>query len=278
MQSKYNISVNRPAWSLASYNQIKPIHPLWGLLEIIAIFFMYQGFMWGMGTKLDAAPWSVPLLRGIIIASCVYVLWFSPTYLHKDTLEIRGLTWSRSGAKTSHSRSKEFLSYTFFTITIALVLILWAWQLDPSRVTQANWEAFLIRLSGYSLYAFIQVCLFYGFIFNRLRHVIPMTDRNTTRSQHRFQVAMASASCFALFHLPNTPLMALTLIAGFGWGWIFYKYPSIFLLTISHALLGNILNQVVQLHMRVGPYYYHPDLFFLRNVIPGLQQLTRSLF
>jgi hypothetical protein len=47
---------------------------------------------------------------------------------------------------------------------------------------------------------------------------------------------------------------------------------------VSHAIIGTILSQVVQMHTRIGPFYNNPDHYFLREVVPGLKQLIGDLF
>lgn len=53
------------------------------------------------------------------------------------------------------------------------------------------------------------------------------------------------AWCFAVVHLPNHYLMALTLVAGLFWVWVWHKHKNLMLMVVSHALWALLLYQWV---------------------------------
>ncbi|MDX1642463.1 MAG: CPBP family glutamic-type intramembrane protease, partial [Balneolaceae bacterium] len=131
---------------------------------------------------------------------------------------------------------------------------------------------------GYLFFGTVQSIVFFGFILTRLRIIVTQYLGSDVQFQHKLFVVVLTATLFSLFHIPNVALMACTFFAGICWAWIFYKRPNILLMGISHAILGTILHQVVQLHMRIGPFYENSDLYVLREVIPGLKKLIGDLF
>lgn len=119
---------------------------------------------------------------------------------------------------------------------------------------------------------------FFGFILTRLREIVANITGPYQILLHRLTVVVLTSVIFSLVHTPNVPLMICTLFTGLIWAWVFYQQPNILLLGLSHAVLGTILHRVVQMHMRVGPFYDNPDLYIIREVIPGLRQLIGDLF
>ncbi|HSR66847.1 MAG TPA: CPBP family glutamic-type intramembrane protease [Acidobacteriota bacterium] len=53
---------------------------------------------------------------------------------------------------------------------------------------------------------------------------------------------LAAAALFALFHLPNWPLMAASFLGGLVWCWSFSRRPNLWAVALSHALLGLLVS------------------------------------
>jgi len=68
---------------------------------------------------------------------------------------------------------------------------------------------------------------------------------------------LAASFLFALFHLPNLFLFALTLVAGTIGCWIYRKTPNLWVLGIAHGVLSASVSRSLPLDltlgMRVGP-------------------------
>jgi len=91
-------------------------------------------------------------------------------------------------------------------------------------------------------------------------------------------VAVLNGIAFSVCHAPNPAMMGLTLVAGIGWSWIYRARPNLWLLSLSHAILGTIVHRVLLLNTRVGPFYERPELHMLQSAIPGLRQLFGNLY
>jgi membrane protease YdiL (CAAX protease family) len=110
---------------------------------------------------------------------------------------------------------------------------------------------------GYAMFAFAQQWLMQGFFLLRFLRLF-----STGRV-----AAMAAATLFALAHLPNPILTALTLIWGLAACFVFLRYRNLYTLAITHAILGICLAITVPgpvtRNMRVGLGYltyprHHP--------------------
>ncbi len=66
---------------------------------------------------------------------------------------------------------------------------------------------------------------------------------------------------FALAHLPNPGVYAMTFIAAWMWAAFYRRRPNLFVLALSHALLAAVVVTALPdwftAHLRVGPGYWH---------------------
>ncbi|MDA2933675.1 hypothetical protein MYX82_04975 [Acidobacteria bacterium AH-259-D05] len=90
-----------------------------------------------------------------------------------------------------------------------------------------RWRDLLIYLP----WALIQQHGLQNFLFRRFR----------TLTQHPTAAVVCAAVVFALFHLPNLPLVSMTLLGGLLWCRLFYKEPNLFAVSISHAVLAALV-------------------------------------
>jgi hypothetical protein len=108
---------------------------------------------------------------------------------------------------------------------------------------------------GYILWAFLQEFLLLDFILLRLQRLLPGGKA----------AVIAAVGLFAVAHLPNPILTALTLL----WGWIacrlFLQYRNLYTLAMAHAIFGICIAVTVpgsvNHGMRVGLGYHrqHKD-------------------
>ena len=72
--------------------------------------------------------------------------------------------------------------------------------------------------------------------------------------------ALGAGSAFALFHLPNPLLVAVTFVAGSVSCALYRRVPNVFVLGIAHAAISMVLFSALPVSMthelRVGPGYY----------------------
>lgn len=256
----------------------KPVHPLWGIWEIAGFTTFVFVVLWILGPLIATTHEAGFAFWLLIIAAGAYILWISPVVLHRDPPEWRGWgAYAQDGSRPGSFQNAWF-AYAVFTAGAAVLLIAYAAWLDPARMADINWKAVGIRFIEYVGSGIAQAVIFQGFIASRVRAMVPLGDGERSVHLHRLWVALATTMIFAFYHLPNLRLIAFVLPAGFCWAWIFYRRPNLLLLGLSHAVLGTILNRVVLLYMRIGPFYDHPDLYLWRTVIPGLKNMIGNLY
>ncbi|MBC7986900.1 MAG: CPBP family intramembrane metalloprotease, partial [Sphingomonadaceae bacterium] len=206
-----------------------------------------------------------------LAGGAVWVLYVSPVRIHRDPSALRG--WPRAGDPGAFRAAWRV--YALWTALAAAAMIAIGWLVDPEMWARARLDAIGIKLAGYLVFGLIQALIFFGFVEMRLRSIVP---ERLGPARHRLLVAAATALIFAAAHAPNPALIAITLGGGFAWALIFYRRPNILLLALSHAILGTILHRVIQLHMRIGPFYADPDSYILRTAIPGLSEMIGPRF
>ncbi len=259
-------------------NMDRTVHPVWGLIEILIVTLLFFIGLWVLGPMIatDRVPSVIFYL--IVAAGAIHVLWYSPSKLHHDPPEARGFGDFVPGYQGDGSFKHAWRVYALYTVIAAVMLVILAGWLDLVSLKELNWAALWIKLVGYVALGMVQAVFFFGFIQRRVHAIIPVSGGFRAFPLHRFSVAILTSAIFASYHLPNAMLIGFAFFSGCCWSWIFYKKPNILLLGISHALLGTILHRVVQLPMRIGPFYENPDLYILRTVFPGLDGFIGNLF
>lgn len=256
----------------------KPVHPYWGIAEIVIFTALFFTGLWVAGPHIGVSP-SLQLIFWILVfLGGYYILWYSPKKLHCFTFSDLGFVLPSRNNKKQISIKRGWFSYSAFTIVGSISLISYAAIINQESFFQLQLNAILIKFLGYLVYGTVQAVIFFGFMMPRIRQVFTNTAQHKSNLSAQFSVVLITAAIFSLYHIPNTELMVCTLFAGFGWAWIFYYRPNILLMGVSHAILGTILHQVVKLHMRIGPFYNNPDLYVIREVVPGLKKLIGDLF
>lgn len=269
------VALSAPARSAA---RRRPIHPLWGLLEVAALTACFFAVLWLAGPRLAAIPYARPGYWLLVAGGGFYLLWVSPVWLHADPPEWRG--WGGRGADGACPGALRHAwgSYAALTAVGAALLLAYAWWLDPAKLAHVDWAGVRLKFAGYVVFGIVQDAVFFGFVLVRFRKLIPPGGGPRAALRHQLAVALATAGTFALFHFPNPALMGFTLAGGFCWAWLFYARPNVLLVALGHAVLGTLLHRVIQLYMRIGPFYERPELHILRYVVPGLQRLTGNTF
>lgn len=256
----------------------RPVHPYWGILEIGLFIAGSYLIIWVFGPYIGSEPALEVLFLLLSILGTILVLWISPVFLHHIKPADWGIDFFGSQDNNPGALKNAWPPYAAFTLFGATVLILYTVFFKPEAMETINFKAIAVKLAGYFLYGAIQAAIFFGFFLTRIRAIVAMFTRPDQALLHRILVVFLTSVIFSAFHTPNFPLMACTFFTGLFWAWIFYQRPNLLLLGLSHAILGTILHRVVQMHMRVGPFYDNPDLYILREIVPGLRQLIGNLF
>lgn len=98
---------------------------------------------------------------------------------------------------------------------------------------------------GYWYWGFVQELLFLGYFLTLL----------TKTTDNKWLCAVGSCAIFGFIHFPDWPLMLFTTFGGFFWGITFQKYRgrNMFMLGVSHGMMGTFVNKLIPISMSVGP-------------------------
>ncbi|TVQ04649.1 MAG: CPBP family intramembrane metalloprotease [Balneolaceae bacterium] len=255
----------------------RPIHLLWGFAEVFIVFGLFQFFIWYIGPKIAGSVTLVAVSWLYWIMLGFYVAWFSPIVLHG--LSKKDIGWV-SLADKSHFASavNAWKPYVAVTSIGVLTLIGLTLSSNPAAFETINMKGLAIKGGGYIFSGIIQATIFFGFILIRFKAAIGSLIQEKSPAAVMLSTILLTSIVFSVFHYPNPELMFFTFSAGLCWSLLFYLYPNILLMGLSHAILGTMLHQFVQLYMRIGPFYDNPDLYIVREIVPGLKQLIGNLF
>jgi hypothetical protein len=126
---------------------------------------------------------------------------------------------------------KYFGSYLIFTIS-GIILLLIIEELEIGKPFLNWWKnaKFLLLFIPLSV---LQELIFRGVLMHMLRRVFT----------NKWFIIILNASLFSLMHIIYLKAyftLPLTFIAGIGFAWIYYKYPNLILVSISHTVLNFI--------------------------------------
>jgi hypothetical protein len=163
-------------------------------------------------------------------------------------------TWNSFAGWRATGISRDGFLRSVWLVGVALALVAAAVLLASKVHTlHAPHGAILLVESfwGYALWSFLQQFILQGLFLARLLQLLP--DRRLA--------VLSSASLFALAHLPNPLLTAMTLVWGVVSCMIFLRYRNLYTVGIVHAVLGVCVAVTVpgamQHDMRVGLGYLH---------------------
>ncbi len=278
-------AISRPADTqdiTGSRGGVTGVGPLTSAVEILLMTLGYFAVVWGIAPDLETNG-MIPLMKGLLVSFLFYFAYLSPTVIHKDTLAERGIgNWRTLFIRTDNFAvaSKYYLGLAFGgTVVIFGAALL----LKPTFISGFSWHAFWLKLSLNVLNALGQDLLFLSFFIPRLKHIcmLPMASAVFGSNGSRYAaliVPLACALLFAIFHIPNPPLMLVVFILGYAVAQIFYHFPNLFLALACHAVIGTMLHRVFEMHMRIGPFFWESDKYVYRTLFPALRELIGSAF
>jgi hypothetical protein len=165
---------------------------------------------------------------------------------------VAAILWkARHGPQPTGLRRQNFLR-SMWVVGVALavsgVAVAVAVKLDTLRLPEGP-VSFIKTYWGYALWSFVQQFLMQCLFLSRMLRLLPAAK----------SAALATASIFALAHLPNPILTPMTLVWGLAACLLFLHYRNLYPLAIAHAILGITVAATIPgplVHnMRVGLGY-----------------------
>lgn len=139
--------------------------------------------------------------------------------------------WNNEDFGIQKDWKKYFWPYFIFTI-IGVIFLFLVEEFEIGKPF-LNWWTNLKFLLLFIPLSVIQEIIFRGVLMNMLRRVF----------LNPWFVIILNASVFALMHviyLNAIFVIPVTFIAGIGFAWVYYKYPNLILISISHTILNFI--------------------------------------
>lgn len=134
------------------------------------------------------------------------------------------------GFSKCHLRQSA-LETTLFTLAASASILTYA-VLTGSRVWMSSMA---LLLPIYPLYGLVQQGIFQGIVHRRLRLLLGKP----------WLCILLTSLAFALVHVGNSALVALTFVAGLFWSWIYARHPNLWPLGISHGFLAALTYPMV---------------------------------
>ncbi len=142
--------------------------------------------------------------------------------------------WSNEDFGIQKSWAKYFNKYFYFTIA-GIFLLFFIKSLSP-HPPFLNWWT-----NAHFLLLFIPLSVLQEILFRgTLMHMLRRTFTNPVF------IILLNACLFSLMHiiyLRASFTLPITFVAGIGFAWIYYKYPNLILISISHIIL-NFLGMI----------------------------------
>ncbi len=239
--------------------------------ELLTLAGLYYAVAWIIIPRAMTSGAGVAGLFLSVVASAFYYLYYSPVAVHRDTLAQRGLGPATSGFIRTDNLVAAIRMALPVTGVAALAIVAAALGRNPDLFLDLDWQAFGLKFLFYLFSAFFQDLLFFSFVLLRLGEIMAAGSG----ALGRFALLSVFSLLFALVHLPNTPLMALSFAFAFVFGHLFCRTPNLAVIIAAHALLGTLLHRIYELNMTAGIFYGAPphSRYLLRHLIPLLNEI-----
>ncbi len=161
---------------------------------------------------------------------------FALTLLALNARYTRTVVWARfASALDRRSRVRRACAFTglltgiglagLFATGLAFGYVQGGWDGAVHRI--GNWRM-LAAMAVYFPWALLQQTLFQFYLLGRMRTVFPASV-----------AVVCTGLAYALVHLPDLAVTAMTAVAGVCWTYLYDRYRVLVPLALSHALLGS---------------------------------------
>jgi membrane protease YdiL (CAAX protease family) len=124
---------------------------------------------------------------------------------------------------------------------MAILGLAMGWNREPPI------DRLMTRVTLMPLFGIVQEYVLMGFYYRRFNEALPGV----------VLPAVASATVFALLHLPNAPLVLMSFVVALGACWFYRKTPNLWVLGLAHGLLSitvaMLLAKLLVFGLKVGP-------------------------
>jgi membrane protease YdiL (CAAX protease family) len=186
------------------------------------------------------ALWTSGATQNLVIG--IAVLWMA-ICAHRSWRTVRD--WGLSGAGF-----RESAWVVLVTMLIAGALLATASLLHTLHLVVRGHSP-ATSIATYTAWALLQQFILLNIFLARLLRIF----------QSRVAAVVATGALFAIAHIPNPLLIAITLTWGSVSGVLFLRYRNLYVLALAHAIVGLTLGitvpDAVQHQMRVGIGYWH---------------------
>jgi len=144
---------------------------------------------------------------------------------------VRRAKWSFRDMGVSRDFMKDFIPYSVFTVA-SVGFLFWLYEISNQTSMFEWWRnaKFLLLFIPISI---LQEVALRGILMNMLRRAF----------KNPVFIILLNSCIFALIHiiyLNATFVLPFTFIAGVGFAWMYYQYPNLVLISISHTILNFV--------------------------------------
>lgn len=250
--------------------------------ELLFITSSYFLFLWVIAPNL-AIKGLVPFANILLFSFIIYFIYISPALIHGDSLAARGLgQWQTLFVRIDNLSNAAKYYFGLAAIGGGIIFVV-ALIFKPKVFSDFSWYALRIKLGVYFLHALGQDLLFLSFFLPRLRNICAFAAacgplRHQFLKNNSLTVSFGCATLFAIYHIPNLPLILLVFLFGFALAYIYCHVPNLILATITHTILGTMLHRLLEMNLYVGPFYWHTDKSVYRTLFPALREIIGNTF
>lgn len=195
------------------------------LLEITSVISSVLLVVWGIAPLFPQSRWIMALPALFALTLIFY------------SQRLRGESLSEIGFSSQYFTAA--IRLLVFPVLVAGAILLFVGYLQHSFHRSSHFELNLVVVP---IWGVAQQYILQGFIYRRVRQLLIHDRLSSEIRQRRLTLTLLlAAGLFALVHLPNLTLTALTFIAAILWSWVYERAPNLWALGLSHGLLSLIL-------------------------------------